>query len=58
MARDKRFEVIEKEGMGFAAHVRIIIDTETGVNYLYVQGGYGGGLTPLLDAKGNPIVSR
>ena len=32
MARDKRFEVIEKEGMGFAAHVRIIIDTETGVD--------------------------
>jgi hypothetical protein len=44
--------------MGWVAHIRIIVDTETGVNYLYVQDGYGGGLTPLLDAKGNPIVSR
>jgi hypothetical protein len=50
--------MIEREGMGLAAHIRIIVDTETGVNYLYVQDGYGGGLTPLLDAKGNPIVSR
>ena len=58
MARDKRFEVIEKEGMGFAGHIRVIVDTETGVNYLYVQDGYGGGVTTLVDAKGNPIVSR
>ena len=58
MAREKRFEVIEKEGMGFAGYIRVIVDTETGVNYLYVQDGYGGGVTALLDAKGNPIVSR
>ena len=58
MARDRRFELIEREGRGLAVHIRIIVDTETGVNYLYVQDGYGGGLTPLLDAKGNPIVSR
>ena len=58
MAREKRFEVIEKEGMGLAGHIRVIVDTETGVNYLYVQDGYGGGLTALLDSKGNPVVSH
>ena len=36
----------------------IIIDKETGVNYLYVCRGYGGGLTPLLDSNGKPIVTR
>lgn len=32
-------------------------DTETGVNYLFQQGGYAGGLTPLLDREGKPIIS-
>ncbi|MBP5333620.1 MAG: xylan 1,4-beta-xylosidase [Bacteroidales bacterium] len=36
----------------------IIVDKETGVNYLYVGRGYGGGLTPLLDADGKPIITR
>ena len=37
----------------------VIIDNETGVNYLFVNAGGGaGGLTPLLDAKGNVIVTR
>ena len=33
------------------------VDRETGVNYLYLQYGYSGGLTPLLDAEGNPVVT-
>ncbi|MBO4536185.1 MAG: xylan 1,4-beta-xylosidase [Bacteroidales bacterium] len=44
--------------MGFATAAVIIIDNETGVNYLFVNSGYAGGLTPLLDAKGNVIVTR
>ena len=35
----------------------IYVDRETGVNYLYLQVGYGGGLTPLLDADGKPVVT-
>ena len=34
----------------------IIRDTVTGVLYLQLVNGYGGGLTPLLDADGKPIV--
>ena len=37
---------------------RILCDKETGVNYLYVCRGYGGGLTPLLDAEGKPIITK
>lgn len=36
----------------------IYVDKETGVNYLYVRNGYSGGLTPLLDAGGKPVVTR
>ena len=28
-----------------------------GVNYLYHYSGYAGGLTPLLDREGKPVIS-
>ncbi len=37
--------------------VRYLVDKETGVHYLYVWAGYGGGLTPLLDKDGKPVVN-
>jgi hypothetical protein len=33
------------------------VDRETGVNYLYHVSGYSGGLTPLLDREGKPVIS-
>ena len=36
---------------------QIIVDSLTGVNYFYHQSGYSGGLTPLLDSQGKPIVT-
>lgn len=57
MGKDmKRF--VWQESEGFLRESRIIVDTETGVNYLFVHEGYAGGLTPLLDADGKPIVTR
>ena len=50
----KRFEFVEKEG--FMEGARIIVDTETGVQYLYVYSGYGGGVTVLVDKDGKPLV--
>ena len=35
----------------------IWVDKETGVNYLYHAAGYSGGLTPLLDRDGKPVIS-
>ncbi|WP_273092560.1 DUF6440 family protein [Clostridium thermopalmarium] len=51
----KRFEVIHKEGS--LSGCKIIVDTETGVNYLFAWDGYAGGLTHLLDKEGKPIIS-
>ncbi len=57
MAKD-RFDIKEKEGVSFATDAIVIVNKETGVNYLYVHRGYGGGLTPLIDADGTPIVTK
>ena len=55
MARkEERFVKIHSENMGCEV---ILVDKVTGVNYLFVQSGYAGGLTPLLDREGKPIVS-
>lgn len=54
MAKDKRFERVYSQGMGT---MEIWVDKETGVNYLYRQSGYSGGMTVLLDKDGKPIIS-
>ena len=53
---DDRFEVIYKQGV--TKGQRILVDKETGVHYLYVFDGYGGGLTVLLDSEGKPVIRR
>ena len=53
-----RFDIKEREGVSFATGAMVIVDKETGVNYLFVHRGYGGGLTPLLDADGKPVVTK
>ena len=56
---DKRFDIVYEEGSSLASCQRIVlVDRETGVNYLFVHMGYAGGLTPLLDAEGKPVVTR
>ena len=35
----------------------ILVDRQTGVNYLFVASGYAGGLTPLLNPDGSPVVT-
>ena len=52
---DKRFVKIYSEG-AFGSN-EIWVDQQTGVNYLFHASGYAGGLTPLLDRDGKPIIS-
>lgn len=54
MAKEKRFEKIYTQGAGTT---EIWVDKETGVNYLYHSSGYSGGLTPLLDRDGKPVIT-
>ena len=55
--KDNRFVLIHKEGSDLGVMRMIYVDKETGVNYLMIKSGYGAGLTPLLDANGNPVVT-
>lgn len=60
MARkNNRFVFIKSEesGLSLGAAAQVIVDKKTGVNYLYVGSGYGGGLCPLLDREGKPVVT-
>ena len=52
MAKKRRFEVVYKQ-----MNASVLVDKETGVNYLYCSSGYSGGLTVLLDKDGKPIVT-
>ena len=55
MAKDDRFEKVYTQG--FVDVVEIWVDKETGVNYIFRAAGYAGGITPLLDRDGKPVVS-
>lgn len=55
MAKEKRFEKVYSQGA--LETFEILVDKETGVNYLFRQNGYAGGLTPLLDRDGKPVVT-
>ena len=55
MARkEERFIKVYSENLGSEV---ILVDKKTGVNYLFVQSGYAGGLTPLLNRDGTPVIT-
>ena len=53
--KDKRFiRTYRQSGMELT---EIWVDKETGVNYLFRASGHAGGLTPLLNRDGTPVVT-
>ncbi|OLU36239.1 DUF6440 family protein [Ileibacterium valens] len=56
MSKNEHFVEVYSQGM--VNLVRILVDTETGVNYLVcTNSGSGTGMTVLLDREGNPVIS-
>ncbi|MFP3156396.1 DUF6440 family protein [Lachnospiraceae bacterium ZAX-1] len=55
-ARNERFVTVYDQGT--LENTKIVVDKETGVNYLYHKCGNSGGLTPLIDEDGKPIISK
>ena len=55
MAKNERFEKVYSQGQ--INVTEIWGDKETGVNYVFHASGYSGGMTPLLDREGKPVVS-
>lgn len=54
---DKRFVKAYSQNNGITGQTIIYVDKETGVNYMFCHEGYAGGLTPLLDKDGKPVVT-
>ena len=54
---EKRFVKTYTQGGFVASCMEIWVDKQTGVNYLFVQSGHAGGLTPLLDRDGKPVIT-
>ena len=55
MGKSDRFEKLYSQGTMNV--MEIWVDRETGVNYVFHASGYAGGMTPLLDRDGKPVVS-
>lgn len=47
----ERFVVVVTQGAN-----TVYADTETGVMYYFHKSGYGGGMTVMVDADGNPLI--
>ena len=55
MAKNDRFEKVYSQGT--MTITEIWVDKETGVNYVFHKSGYAGGITPLLDREGKPMIT-
>lgn len=56
MNKPERFKTVYTQGT--LSVTEILVDTKTGVNYLFHASGYSGGLTVLLDGDGKPVITR
>ena len=58
--KEERFEVVYTDGSQLkdGGIRQILVDKETGVNYLMWKSGYGAGITPLLDSEGKVVVTK
>ena len=56
--KEDRFIKVYSQNGGFGGNSMVIyVDKETGVNYLFSASGYAGGLTPLLNRDGTPVIT-
>lgn len=55
--KKKRFTVKEEQSYGLG-YISVVVDSETGVNYMLVGSGSSINITPLLDSNGKIIVDE
>ena len=54
--KEKRFIRTHGES-SLHGSTEIWVDREIGINYLFHSGGYAGGMTPLLNRVGTPVIT-
>ena len=56
--KENRFIKVYSQSGGLTGNaMAIYVDKETGVNYLFSSCGYAGGMTPLLNRDGTPVIT-
>lgn len=55
---DQRFYIKSSEDIPTLGRIIVLVDRETGVNYLQTWVGSGSGITPLLDSNGQVVVEQ
>ena len=55
--KEDRFIRVYSQGGLTSPSLQILVDKQTGVNYMFTASGYAGGLTPLLKSDGTPVVT-
>ena len=55
--KDRFVKTVVDSGGFSDNYMAIYVDRKTGVNYLFTQNGYAGGLCVLVDRDGKPIVT-
>ena len=55
--KEERFQIVQQQGNDLTSpQCTVLLDSVTGVQYLYVQAGYSGGLCPLVNREGGPLL--
>lgn len=54
--KKQRFQIVYEQDQ-FVEQFKILVDKETGVNYLFTSSSQAGGLTVLLDRNGKPVIT-
>ena len=57
MAKERRFVISYSQSSVSGGTTVVLVDKETGINYLFHQNGNAGGMTPLLDRDGKPVIT-
>ena len=58
MPKEGRFSTdYQDKGLRISG-TKIIVDTKTGVQYLFAWDGYSGGMSVLVDQNGKPLVDE
>ncbi|WP_341962517.1 DUF6440 family protein [Planococcus maritimus] len=55
---EQRFYIKSSENVASLGRYVVLVDRETGVNYLQSWVGGGSGITPLLDRNGQVVVEK
>lgn len=55
--KENRFVKVYSQSGFVDPSVMVLVDRQTGVNYVFTQAGYAGGMTPLLNRDGSPVIT-